>query len=74
MGNEGNPELLKKLANRIKELRAKKGLTQEEVFNDSGIHVARLETGKRDFSVSTLEKLCTYFDVSFVEFFKGIKD
>jgi transcriptional regulator with XRE-family HTH domain len=74
MGTEGNPVLLKKLANRIKELREKEGLTQEDVFNDTGIHVARLETGKRDFSVSTLEKLCTYFDITFVDFFKGLKD
>jgi transcriptional regulator with XRE-family HTH domain len=74
MGTEGNPKLLKKLANRIKELREKKGLTQEEVYNDSGIHVARLETGKRDFSVSTLEKICLYFEISLIDFFKGIKD
>ncbi len=74
MGTEGNPKLLKKLALRIKEIREKKGLTQEEVLNDTNIHVGRLEMGKRDFSVSTLEKLCDYFGISFVDFFKGIKE
>lgn len=74
MGTEGNPLLLKKIARRVKELREKTGLTQEEFYNDTGIHVARIETGRRDISVSTLEKICEAFGLTFVEFFKGIKD
>jgi len=73
MGTEGNPIFLSKLATRVKELRVKAGLTQEEVYNDTGVHVGRLETGRRDFSVSTLEKICDYFQISLVDFFKGIK-
>lgn len=73
MGTEGNPVFLKKLAQRVKELREKAGLTQESAYNDSGVHFGRIETGRRDFSVSTLEKICQYFEISLVEFFKGIK-
>ena len=74
MGTEGNPAFLKKLAKRVKELREKAGLTQENAFHDTGIHFGRIETARRDFSVSTLEKICEYFGITLVEFFKGIKE
>ena len=73
MGNEGNPIFLIKLATRVKELRVKAKLTQEQAYNDTGVHFGRLESGRRDFSVSTLEKICEYFKISLVDFFKGIK-
>ena len=58
-----NNELLLTLANRLKELRKQKNVTQEDVYNDTGIHVARIEQGKRDISFTTLCKLADYFDV-----------
>lgn len=56
-------EILLVLANKIKELRKTKHLTQEDVYNDTGIHIARIEQGKRDISFTTLVKLARYFDV-----------
>jgi transcriptional regulator with XRE-family HTH domain len=44
----------------LKAARTKLGLTQEEVANRSGVHateVSRIEAGKRDPQVSTVEKL-----------------
>ena len=44
----------------LKASRTKLGLTQEEVANRSGVHateVSRIEAGKRDPQVSTVEKL-----------------
>jgi transcriptional regulator with XRE-family HTH domain len=44
----------------LKAARRKLGLTQEEVANRSGVHateVSRIEAGKRDPQVSTVEKL-----------------
>ncbi|WP_343637510.1 helix-turn-helix transcriptional regulator [Fluviicola sp.] len=58
-----NGELLLTIAKRLKELRNKKGVTQEDVYNDTGIHVARIEQGKRDISFTTLCKLADYFGV-----------
>lgn len=63
-----NTELLLTLANRLKELRKQKGVTQEDVYNDTGIHVARIEQGKRDISFTTLCKLAHYFEVKNWEF------
>jgi transcriptional regulator with XRE-family HTH domain len=56
-------ELLLQLALRLKELRKLKNVTQEEVHNETGIHVARIEQGKRDISFTTLCKLAEYFGV-----------
>lgn len=54
-------ELLLTLAKRLKELRKEKGVTQEDVYNDTGIHIARIEQGKRDISYTTLVRLADYF-------------
>lgn len=63
-------ELLLSLAIRLKELRKGKGLTQEDVYNDTGIHIARIEQGKRDISYTTLIKLADYFGVT-LDYFKA---
>lgn len=56
-------ELLLNLAATIKRLRKEKGVSQEEVYEDTKIHVARLEQGKRDPSFTTLIRLAEYFEV-----------
>lgn len=64
-----NKELLLTLANRLKALRKQKNVTQEDVYNDTGIHVARIEQGKRDISFTTLCRLAEYFSVN-IEYFR----
>ena len=49
---------------KIKALRQIKGVTQEQMYNDTGIHVARIEQGKRDISFTTLKKIAGYFGKS----------
>lgn len=69
MEKKGNEQLLTNLAKRVKELRKIKGVTQEEALNDTGIQFSRIEQGKRDVQLSTIEKLCNYFEISLEEFF-----
>ncbi len=57
-------ELLSLLAKRIKELRLKKEVTQEDALNDTGIHFGRIEQGRRDISFTTLFKICQYFEIT----------
>lgn len=64
MEENDKKELLNILAKRIKELRSKKGVTQENALNDTGIHFGRIEQGKRDISFTTLFKICQYFEIS----------
>ncbi len=46
-----------------------KGVTQEDVLNDTGIQFSRIEQAKRDIQLSTLYKVCQYFNLSLAEFF-----
>lgn len=57
---------------RIKALRQQKGITLEEIYNDTDIHVGRIESAKANITLSTLSKLCDYFEISLTEFFKKI--
>lgn len=69
MEEHDKKELLNILAKRVKELRSKKDVTQEDALNDTGIHFGRIEQGKRDISFSTLFKICQYFEISPKDFF-----
>ena len=64
--------LLQKIALKLKKLREKKKLSQAQLTHETDIHIARLETGKVNISISTLSKLCEYFDITLAEFFKKI--
>ena len=61
-----------KVGKRIKELRNKLGISQEELAFRSEIHrtyIASLEVGKRNISIETLEKVVNALEVSLSEFF-----
>jgi transcriptional regulator with XRE-family HTH domain len=67
-----NQELINEIVSFLKLLRQEHGLTQEDVYNDTGIHIARIETKKFNISISTLAALANYFNISLEEFFKRI--
>jgi transcriptional regulator with XRE-family HTH domain len=74
VGQLRNKKLLFKAAAHIKVLRQARQLTQEDVYNDTSIHLARIETGKINMSISTLKCLCEYFEISLSDFFKEITE
>lgn len=62
------------LGTRIRELRINKGLTMEQVANDTGLStsfISLLERNKVSISVDNLEKLARYFDVHMIHFFNA---
>ena len=62
----------KQVGKRIKELRNKFGMTQEEFADRANVHrtyIASLEVGKRNVSIVTLEKITNAFEISLSEFF-----
>lgn len=69
MENISKKRALSKLGKRVKELRKIKGVSQQNAYNDTGIHFARIEQGKRDVGYYTLLKICTYFEITLTEFF-----
>ncbi len=64
-----NKELLDKIVLNIKKIRKSKNITLEVFYFDTGIHLARIEQGKQNISISTLAKICTYFEISLTDFF-----
>ena len=61
------------MAARLKALRERRGLTQEQLAEKSGVgrsHLARLETGKQDPTLSTLEKLAKALKVDVAKLLK----
>ena len=62
-------DFLMALAERIKSLREARKLTQEDAYNDTGIHFGRIETGRWDPKLSTIHRIATYFGLSIPEFF-----
>jgi transcriptional regulator with XRE-family HTH domain len=72
-GQLKNDELIKQIVLLIKQLREERDLTQEDVYNDTGIHIARIESARVNVSISTLQSLATYFEISLEEFFQRIK-
>jgi transcriptional regulator with XRE-family HTH domain len=68
-GHLKNDKLLQQISTQLKLLRENKGLTQEDVYNDTGVHISRIETSKINITVSTLDVLCQYFEISLSDFF-----
>lgn len=71
---ERDEALLIYIAHKSKELRAKKGVSQETAFEDTGISIGKVETMRKNITVSTLSKLCRYFGVTVQEFFREYKN
>ena len=65
-------EFLNSLAQKLKDLRNERGLSQIRVTMDTGVNVSRTESGKRSVSVYSVALLCKYYDISLEDFFKGI--
>jgi len=69
-----NKQLLYSIATEIKKMRLDKGVTLQKFFMDTGIHLARIEQGKSNITVSTLNTICTYFNITLITFFKNLEE
>ncbi|WP_394758029.1 helix-turn-helix domain-containing protein, partial [Flavobacterium sp.] len=69
-----NIELLEKTVACVKEIRKSKNITLEAFYFDTGIHLARIEQGKQNITISTLSKICEYFEISLSDFFKLVEN
>jgi transcriptional regulator with XRE-family HTH domain len=61
-----------KIGNRIKELRAKKDLSQNDLAFYAGLdrsYLASVESGKRNVSIVNIEKITSALEVSLKDFF-----
>ena len=72
MGQLRDEIVIQKIVDKIKKLRAQHGVTLEQFYNDTNIHLSRIESEKVNMSVSTLSAICKYFKISISEFLKGV--
>ena len=68
-----NEELVKAVGKRLRELRLAKGLSQDVVYIDTDVHIARVEMGRYNVTISTLSDLCDYYGITLKDFFKGVE-
>lgn len=65
-------DLLEAIACKLKKLRAEKGVSQEAVYEDTGIHIGKIETARYNITVSTLSRLCRYYGIPLEKFIKEL--
>ncbi len=58
------------VAKRCKDLRISKKLTQLDMVNDTGMSISKIESGKLDITITTVQKLADYFGITVSEFFE----
>ncbi|MBK9293580.1 MAG: helix-turn-helix transcriptional regulator [Oligoflexia bacterium] len=70
--DKGYDRLLKKVAENVKRLRKKQGITQEGMtdFGFNYRHYQKIEGGEYSFNLFTLHRLSQAFKVEIKEFFK----
>lgn len=71
MKQERDNAILEYIARKCKELRAERDVSQEIVYEDTGLHIGKIETAKKNVTISTLTKLCRYYGITIEEFFAG---
>lgn len=69
MAHRNNKKLQGLIAQKLKILREMKGVSQQQVYNDTDVHIGRLETASRNATVNTIAILCNYFGISLKDFF-----
>ncbi|MDD5092243.1 MAG: helix-turn-helix transcriptional regulator [Candidatus Wallbacteria bacterium] len=75
MTNKHKNEIRMKIAQRLREARIRKGLTQEQLAEMAGItpeYVSMLERGKRNMTVVVLFSLAEALEVSTVKLVRGL--
>lgn len=65
--------MLRAIAKKLKDLRAKTGLSQFEIAKQTGQNVGRMEAAQSNMTISSLEKICRFYKVTLEEFFDSIE-
>ncbi len=64
-----DPELAKRLVERIKELRRIYNVSQETAIDQSHADIYRYEAGRKTPNIMSIRKLCELYNISIREFF-----
>jgi transcriptional regulator with XRE-family HTH domain len=73
MSHRKNQVLLERIATVLKGLRELKGVSQQDVYNDTNIHLGRIESSKANINITTLSDLCKYFEIKLSKFLEMVE-
>ncbi|MGB8783934.1 MAG: helix-turn-helix transcriptional regulator [Terriglobales bacterium] len=68
-------QIQRKLGDRIRRLRSRKGWSQEQFAAVSGLHrtyIGAVERGEKNLTISTIHTLAKTLDTSIAQLFRGI--
>ncbi len=65
-------EIAREIAYRLRQLRQARGYTLQEVYDATGVHIARLEANRANMTVATLATLCRYYETPLATFFQDL--
>jgi DNA-binding helix-turn-helix protein len=68
-GRYKDPELSKKLVERIKEIRKSNQVTQETAIDRTHSDIYRYEAGRKIPTLMSIRKICEFYNISIREFF-----
>jgi transcriptional regulator with XRE-family HTH domain len=77
MKSKNDKEILKRLGLRIRDLRLKKSISQEELAAIADVHrtyIGMVERGEKNITILTLVRLSLALEVNLIEILKGIID
>ncbi len=67
MLTQSEKEVLQSVVAQLKKIREKLNRSQIKVYDDTGIHIARIESGHENIMLTTLLQLCNYYWVKHIE-------
>jgi transcriptional regulator with XRE-family HTH domain len=70
---EKDQEMIKALSVVLKEIRKSRSISQQMVYEETGIHVGRIELGSLNVSVTTLSRLCRFYHVNMIDLFARLQ-
>lgn len=68
-----NATLLRSIADRLRQLRIERGLTQEVVTDRTKVNIGLYELGTTNITIVILTELCNFYNVTLEEFFRNVE-
>lgn len=65
-------QLIKEIAERLKNLREVKGYTQERVTDDTKMNIGKIELGTTSLLLTSMSILCKYYEITLEELFRDL--
>lgn len=63
-------EFLEVIVSRLVKIREERGLTQKQVYDDTGVNIGRFERSKTSITMTKLNIICEYYDIPMSQVFK----